>query len=104
MNLLDEFNSSVNKLKKTQRVVFKKDTKELSSEFNQLALKFEKQSSNLVDYGGLCYLGVAKCSGDTEGQTALLKGARVFRKSDEIRNKIGCIQNNSASIEVLNVI
>lgn len=96
MNLLDEFKNVANKLKKTQRVVFKKqDTKELAGEFNQLALKFDKQSSNLLDYGGLCLLGVAKC--DADGQrNALMKGARIFRKSKENRDKLGCIYNNSS--------
>lgn len=103
MNLIEEFKNSANKLKKSQRVVFKKqDTKEVSNEFNQLALKFDRKLPSLANYAGLCLLGVSKCgenSGDIEAQSALLKGARMFRKSSERKNKLGCINDNS-NIEV----
>ncbi|XP_070507334.1 uncharacterized protein Hap40 [Chironomus tepperi] len=98
MNLIDEFKNSANKLKKSQRVVFKKqDTKEVSNLFNQLSLKFDKIPS-LANYGGLCMLGVFKScenSGDIEAQSALLKGARMFRKSSERKTMLGCINDNS---------
>ena len=104
MNLIEEFKNSANKLKKSQRVVFKKqDTKEASSnEFNQLSLKFDKISS-LANYGGLCLLiMVAKCcesSSDIEAQSALLKGARMFRRSSARKNRLGCI-NDDSNVEV----
>jgi hypothetical protein len=102
MNLIEEFKNSANKLKKSQRVVFKKqDTKGLLNEFSLLALKFYKVP-NLANYGGLCMLGVFKCcenSGNIEAQNALLKGARLFRKCNERKNKLGCI-NDDSSIEV----
>lgn len=103
MNLFDEFKNVANKLKKTQRVVFKKqDNKEIANEFNQLAIKFDK-TANLAEYGGICCLGTFKVhenSGDIDGQIALLKGARMFRKASEKRNQLGCICNSS-SIEVI---
>lgn len=102
MNLIEEFKNSANKLKKSQRAVFKKqDTKEVSNEFFQLYLKFDKIPS-LANYGGLCMLGVSKCcenSGDIEAQSALLKGARMFRKSSERKIMLSCIDDNS-NIEV----
>ena len=106
MNLLEEFKNSANKLKKAQRVVFKKqDTKEVSNEFNQLALKFDK-SPCLSNYGGLCLLGVAKChEGSGEAQSALLKGARMFRRSSEQKDKLGCINDNSnIEVRMMNVL
>jgi hypothetical protein len=99
MNLIEEFKNSA---KKSQRVVFRKqDSKEVSNQFNQLALKF---GSKLSNYGGLCMLAVAKCSGnenlgDIEAQSALLKGAWMFRKSSERKINLGCI-NDDSNIEV----
>lgn len=70
----------------------KQDTKELSAEFNSLAHKFD--NCYLSEYAGLCFLGVAKCN-EAEGDVeALLKGARMFRKADERKNKLGFINNN----------
>ncbi|KAL7046022.1 hypothetical protein ACKWTF_002446 [Chironomus riparius] len=97
MNLIEEFKSSANKLKKSQRVVFKKHDTNDFNQFNQLSLKFDKTLS-LPNYGGLCLLiMVAKCcSSDIEAQSALLRGARMFRRSSGRKNMLGFMNDNSS--------
>ncbi|KAG5678747.1 hypothetical protein PVAND_008392 [Polypedilum vanderplanki] len=92
--LIEEFRTTANKLKRIQRVVFKKqDTKELITEFQQLAYKFD--NSYLSEYAGLCFLGVAKCNEGSGGDVeALLKGARHFRKANDRKIKLGFMNNN----------
>jgi hypothetical protein len=69
----------------------KQDSKELSLEFNQLATKFD--NTYLSEYAGLCFLGVAKCNENEGDVEALLKGARMFRKSNDRKDKLGFIKN-----------
>lgn len=78
------------------KLICRKDSKELSGEFNILAQKFD--NCYLSEYAGLCFLGVAKCNENEGDVEALLKGARMFRKANERKNKIGFI-NNEENLE-----
>lgn len=70
----------------------KQDTKEIASEFTQLAIKLD--NCYLSEYAGLCFLGVAKCN-ETEGDfESYLKAARMFRKADERQTKLGFLNNH----------
>lgn len=46
----------------------------------------------------MCFLGVAKCNENEGDVEALLKGARMFRKANERKNKLGFI-NNEENLE-----
>jgi len=91
--LLEQYKNTANKLKKVQRSVFKKqDTNEIASEFSQLAVRFD--DSYLSEYAGLCFLGVAKCHEADKDFESFLKAARQFRKADELKTKLGFINNH----------
>ncbi|CRK93793.1 CLUMA_CG007321, isoform A [Clunio marinus] len=93
-NLVEQYKMTAHKLKKIQRVVFKKqDTKEIANEFTQLAMKLD--NSFLSEYAGLCFLGVAKCNeSDINDVESYLKAARMFRKADERKTKLGFLNNH----------
>ena len=70
----------------------KQDTKEIASEFIQLALKLD--NSYLSEYAGLCFLGVAKCNESENDFESYLKAARMFKKADERKSKLGFLNNH----------
>lgn len=71
----------------------KQDTKEIASEFTQLAARLD--NCFLSEYAGLCFLGVAKCNElDNNDSEAFLKAARMFRKADNRKTRLGFIKNH----------
>jgi len=95
-NLVEQYKQTAGKLKKVQRVVFrgfrKQETTEIANEFTQLALKLD--NSFLSEYAGLCFLGVAKCNESDDDVESYLKAARLFRKADSRRTKLGFTNNH----------
>lgn len=69
----------------------KQDTKEIASEFTQLAAKLD--NSYLSEYAGLCFLGVAKCNESESDFDSFLKAARMFRKADKRKTQLGFLNN-----------
>lgn len=52
-------------------------------------------NSFLSEYAGLCFLGVAKCNElDNYDSESFLKAARMFRKADNRRSKLGFMNNH----------
>lgn len=104
IELIHQYKSTSAKLKKFQRVVFKRfgpNVTEISEEFNLLALNFD--NSFLSQYAGLCWLGSAKCEkalGNTLTEIeALLKSAHAFVKYDADIEKLKIRSNNREHIE-----
>lgn len=104
LELIQQYKLTSSKLKKFQRVVFKRfgpNVSEISEEFNLLALNFD--NSFLSQYAGLCWLGSAKCEkalGNTLTEVdALLKSARAFVKYDREIEKLKVRSNNREHLE-----
>lgn len=51
-------------------------------------------NSYLSEYAGLCFLGVAKCHETDNDFESFLKAARMFKKADERRSKLGFLNNH----------
>ncbi|XP_038112894.1 uncharacterized protein LOC6044232 [Culex quinquefasciatus] len=91
-DLIQQYKTTCNKLKKIQRVFFKQfapNVSEVADEFALLAVNF---NCFLPEYAALCYMGQGKCEkmiGNEPGEVdALLKAARAFRKANEKQIKI----------------
>lgn len=104
INLICKYKNTSSKLKKFQRVVFKRfgpNVSDVSEEFNSLAKAFE--DSYMSQYAGLCWLGSAKCEkalGNTQTEIdALLKSARAFVKFNSEIERLRVRSNNKEHIE-----
>lgn len=104
INLIQQYKTTSAKLKKHQRIVFKRfgpNVSEISEEFNLLALNFD--NSYLSQYAGLCWLGSAKCEkalgNDLTEVEALLKSARAFVKYNAEIERLRIRSNNREHIE-----
>uniref|UniRef100_A0A1Q3FB98 Uncharacterized protein n=1 Tax=Culex tarsalis TaxID=7177 RepID=A0A1Q3FB98_CULTA len=91
-DLIQQYKTTCNKLKKIQRVFFKQfgpNVSEVADEFASLAVSF---NCFQPEYAALCYMGQGKCEkmiGNEVGEVdALLKAARAFRKANEKQTKI----------------
>ncbi|XP_055595805.1 40-kDa huntingtin-associated protein-like [Uranotaenia lowii] len=93
-DLIQQYKTTCNKLKKIQRVLFKQfapNVTEVADEFGSLASSFN--SSFLPEYAALCYMGQAKCEkligNEATEVDALLRAARTFRVAHEKQTRIG---------------
>lgn len=85
--LIDQYLKVSNKLKKFDRIVFKRfapNVTEVLEEFARLATRFEE--AGIFQYAAMCHLGVAKCelsSGNVVNECqAYLKAARAFMRAN----------------------
>uniref|UniRef100_A0A0K8UUX4 Factor VIII intron 22 protein n=1 Tax=Bactrocera latifrons TaxID=174628 RepID=A0A0K8UUX4_BACLA len=85
--LIDQYLKVSNKLKKFDRIVFKRfapNVTEVLDEFTRLATRFEE--AGIYQYAAMCHLGVAKCelsSGNVVNECqAYLKAARAFMRAN----------------------
>ncbi|XP_055918726.1 uncharacterized protein LOC129950832 [Eupeodes corollae] len=88
-NLIDQYLKASNKLKKFDRVVFKRfapNVCEVLNDFNDLSLKFE--DAGIYQYAAMCYLGSAKCEQSNGNNLSeincYLKSARAFLKANQL--------------------
>ncbi|XP_055838100.1 uncharacterized protein LOC129906379 [Episyrphus balteatus] len=88
-NLIDQYLKTSNKLKKFDRVVFKRfapNALEVLNDFNELSMKFE--DAGIYQYAAMCYLGAAKCEKSNGNNLSevncYLKSARAFLKANQI--------------------
>uniref|UniRef100_A0A182IVP9 Uncharacterized protein n=2 Tax=Anopheles atroparvus TaxID=41427 RepID=A0A182IVP9_ANOAO len=87
-DLIHQYKTTCNKLKKIQRVLIKRfgpNVSEVTEEFGSLANSFNE--AFLPEYAALCYVGQSKCEkliGNDSGEVdALLRAARLFRTAHE---------------------
>ncbi|XP_055641722.1 40-kDa huntingtin-associated protein [Toxorhynchites rutilus septentrionalis] len=92
-DLIHQYKTTCNKLKKIQRVFFKHfapNVCEVADEFGSLAASFN--NSLLPEYAALCYMGQGKCEkmiGNDAGEVdALLRAARTYRVAHNKQIKI----------------
>ncbi|XP_055321941.1 uncharacterized protein LOC129577987 [Sitodiplosis mosellana] len=96
-NLLTQYEQTSNKLKKIQRIVFKRfapNVSEVSEEFQRLAAQFFE--GGMPEYAALCYDGASKCEKALNNpifeRHLLLKAARAYREADA--NRL-CLRSNT---------
>ncbi|XP_036339353.1 uncharacterized protein LOC118748783 [Rhagoletis pomonella] len=99
--LVDQYLKASNKLKKFDRVVFKRfapNVTEVLEEFGRLASRFEE--AGIFQYAAMCHLGVAKCelsAGNVINECqAYLRAARAFMR---VHNTNAALQLRSSGGE-----
>ncbi|XP_055382510.1 uncharacterized protein LOC129612774 [Condylostylus longicornis] len=103
-NLIQEYLTTSNKVKKFDRVIFKRlapNVAEVSEEFHSLAIKFEE--CGLYQYSGMCFLGAAKCQKSLANDVCeidyYLKSARAFVKANEEEKSLELKSNQNEYLE-----
>lgn len=103
-NLIDQYLKTSNKLKKFDRVVFKRfapNVCEVLNDFNELALKFE--DAGIYQYAAMCYLGSAKCEKSNGNNLSevncYLKSARAFLKANQTSEDLQMRSNKKEYLE-----
>ncbi|XP_053676193.1 uncharacterized protein LOC128726410 [Anopheles nili] len=93
-DLIHQYKTTCNKLKKIQRVLIKRfgpSVSDVSEEFGSLANSFNEAFQ--PEYAAKCYIGQSKCDkliGNDMGEVdALLRAARSFRIANEKQTRIG---------------
>ncbi|XP_019559058.3 uncharacterized protein LOC109427901 [Aedes albopictus] len=99
-DLIHQYKTTCNKLKKIQRVLFKHfapNVSEVADEFGSLATSFNNAFQ--PEYAALCHMGQGKCEkmigNDAAEVDALLKAARAFRRAHNQQTKLK-IENPSS--------
>lgn len=102
--LIQQYLSTSNKLKKFERVVFKRfapNVEEVSSEFQRLGVTFHE--AGIFQYAAMCFLGAAKCENSLGNKMAeidfLLKAAREFAQANQEVEKLNLQSNQKEYIE-----
>ncbi|XP_055542193.1 40-kDa huntingtin-associated protein [Wyeomyia smithii] len=103
-DLIHQYKTTCNKLKKIQRVFFKQfapNVSEVADEFGTLATNFN--NSFLPEYAALCFMGQGKCEkligNETAEVDALLKAARAFRTAHDKQTNIRTDNRTSDCLE-----
>ncbi|XP_052867334.1 40-kDa huntingtin-associated protein [Anopheles cruzii] len=93
VELIHQYKTTCNKLKKIQRVLLKRfgpSVVEVKEEFGALANSFNEAFQ--PDYAALCYIGQSKCEkliGNDAGEVeALLRAARSFRGAHDKQQRV----------------